>query len=873
VVVRYNADGSLDNSFGGKRIIDFGFGPGSSGANAVVVQPDGKIVVVGGSHGLCAVARLLPDGSPDMSFDGDGLRTFAFGPDSSGANAVVVQPNGKIVLAGAVRGSVPGGWFDFAVARLDTDGSLDNNFDSDGIQTIHFTGSIAEGGGVGSGATTLALQSDGKIVVAGDTEYPVGEGSKVAAVARLNPNGSLDTDFGSGGKLPLSFPAGGMALQSDGKIVLAGWTAESTSTVARLNPNGSLDTDFGSGGTQTINLIVGRVAMQSDGKIVVAGASHPGTTAFSDVAVGRLNSTGSLDTTFGTAGRVTTDFGPTNGAAGLAVQSDGKIVVVGSSGQPTTFQDFAVARYIGAAEPADGNGDGIPDSQQSNVTSLPNSGNGSYVTLASPTGTTLDAVAAVSNPSPNDAPAGVTFPVGFLDFSVVGVTPGGATTVVLYLPNNLTVATYWKYGPTPDNLTPHWYEFLDQTVNGRRTGAVIDNVNHTITLYFVDGERGDNDVNGTDFGINGVIVDPGAPALKRLSVQIDIKPGSYPNTINLGSNGTVPVAIFSTATFNAATVDPSTVTLAGAAVRLRGNGTPQASLQDVNGDGRLDLVVHVVTEALELTAGDVQAALTGRTTDGFWIEGNDSVRVINGLHAPEGGPGSAVTLLAPAEAEAMFWPALARWSTLGSPSLLNFAVVVDDLPCDLLGTAAGNVITLDADAAGWGWFIDPTPTDDSEFTMPGDQGEAGRIDLLSVLMHELGHVLGLDHSDADHDLMAVTLPTGVRRVPALDNPVEHVLPETGSPLGVKPGASIESVALALALPAAPSDGLLSSANTPETVWPGEPGLLLGEVSLLPLLTEKEDMLAAILGASRKPFGDPVLDDLLYRKEFDLGDAL
>jgi hypothetical protein len=113
-----------------------------------------------------------------------------------------------------------------------------------------------------------------------------------------------------------------------------------------------------------------------------------------------------------------------------------------------------------------------------------------------------------------------------------------------------------------------------------------------------------------------------------LAVTIDIRPGSYPNSINLGSNGVVPVAIFSTATFDARTVDPSTVTLANAPVKLKGKGQPMASFQDVNGDGRLDLVVNVQTNALELTSGDVAAVLKGRTFSGQPIKGSDSVRIV-----------------------------------------------------------------------------------------------------------------------------------------------------------------------------------------------------------------------------------------------------
>jgi hypothetical protein len=113
-----------------------------------------------------------------------------------------------------------------------------------------------------------------------------------------------------------------------------------------------------------------------------------------------------------------------------------------------------------------------------------------------------------------------------------------------------------------------------------------------------------------------------------LTVSIDIKPGSSDNSVNLGANGTVPVAILSTAAFDATTVTPTTVTLAGASVALRGKGTPNASVQDVNGDGLPDLVVHVSTEALQLSAGDTEAILTGQTFSGQPIQGTGTVRIV-----------------------------------------------------------------------------------------------------------------------------------------------------------------------------------------------------------------------------------------------------
>jgi hypothetical protein len=115
---------------------------------------------------------------------------------------------------------------------------------------------------------------------------------------------------------------------------------------------------------------------------------------------------------------------------------------------------------------------------------------------------------------------------------------------------------------------------------------------------------------------------------KYTAVTIDIKPGSNPNSINLGSGGTVPVAILSTPGFDATTVNPTTVTLAGAQVQLKGKGTPMASSEDVNGDGLLDLVVHVSTEALQLSETDTEAILEGQTFSGTPVRGIDSARIV-----------------------------------------------------------------------------------------------------------------------------------------------------------------------------------------------------------------------------------------------------
>ena len=156
----------------------------------------------------------------------------------------------------------------------------------------------------------------------------------------------------------------------------------------------------------------------------------------------------------------------------------------------------------GAPNGGDGNNDGTPDSQQGNVASLPNAVDERYVTLVSPPGTNLADVQAVDTPA--DAPAGVAFPVGLLQFTVPGLVPGGATAVTLLLPAGLTVDTYYKHGPNPPGAAVQWYEFLFDAGSG--TGANIGA--GQVVLNFVDGQRGDDLA-----GLDGQVVDQGGPGL------------------------------------------------------------------------------------------------------------------------------------------------------------------------------------------------------------------------------------------------------------------------------------------------------------------------------------------------------------------------
>jgi uncharacterized delta-60 repeat protein len=356
-LARYHPDGSLDSSFGigGKATTDFAGGFDS--ASALVLQPDGKLVAAGssstGANGVFALARYHSDGSLDSSFGSGGKVTTVFAGGVDSASALVLQPDGKLVVAGFTTG---GGGADCALARYNSDGSLDSSFGSGGKVTTNF---VAGGTCL---AYALVLQPDGKLVSAG-WAYTGGLGTDFALV-RYNADGSLDSSFGSGGKVATNFYKGfseessdeahALVLQPDGKLVAAGsinLDLDYHFGLARYNSDGSLDSGFGIGGKVITNPggffeQVSALVLQPDGKLVAAGIAAGGT----DFQLVRYNSDGGLDTSFGGGGKVTTDFsGNFDWAYALVLQPDGKLVAAGYAvhSDIVTNADFALARYIG----------------------------------------------------------------------------------------------------------------------------------------------------------------------------------------------------------------------------------------------------------------------------------------------------------------------------------------------------------------------------------------------------------------------------------------------------------------------------------------------------------------------------------------------
>jgi len=311
-------------------------------AYGVAIQPDDKIIAVGSGNGSVALARYQPDGILDSSFGVTGKVITPFGSMFSQATAVVLQPDGKIVVAAAVAEV----FNDFVVIRYNLNGGFDSSFGTNGITITKLTAGE-------DFPSSVLLQKDGKIILAGTADSDF-------ALVRYNRNGTLDKSFGVNGivtKKGDNVYAAFAALQKDGKIVLLGTQYHDDTLyalIARYKANGKIDQSFYNNGTRVIRSdswqAYNALAIQPDNKILLAGLVDNGVTA-TDFIINRLNQDGSFDKSFGTGGRVTTDFKTKHTAEAInaiAIQPDGKIVAVGYIGLHSGFYSaFAIARYNG----------------------------------------------------------------------------------------------------------------------------------------------------------------------------------------------------------------------------------------------------------------------------------------------------------------------------------------------------------------------------------------------------------------------------------------------------------------------------------------------------------------------------------------------
>ena len=360
----FAAQGDLDASFGSAgngRILE-SFSGAAPFAVASIVQSDGKVVIAGAARSASQmfVARYNADGSIDNSFSSDGITGIAMANGPGSAFALLQQPDGKLVITGTGQNNRAGD-YDIVIVRLNTDGSADSTFGTNGIGQL-------KDGGFDEFASAIIRQSDGKLLVVGSSNANRGYDFDFV---RFNADGSVDTTFGTAGRLLVDFSgnddqANAMIQQPDGNIVAAGFARDSNGfssmAVVRLTSAGTLDTSFGSGGKATVPFgtlqsAASALGLQSDGKLVLAGAVAEGT-ASTDAALARLNANGSLDTSFGTGGKTSVAFGGKDYLSGVVVEPNGGIVASGrlqSSAPPPN--DAFVARFTaaGTLDPAFGN--------------------------------------------------------------------------------------------------------------------------------------------------------------------------------------------------------------------------------------------------------------------------------------------------------------------------------------------------------------------------------------------------------------------------------------------------------------------------------------------------------------------------------------
>lgn len=351
-VVRYTRDGALDPTFGAGGKVTIDFAGKSDTARAVALQADGKIVVAGGAttagnEERFGVARLNLDGTLDSSFGSGGKVVTAFtGSSADRASAILMQPDGSVLVGGQASFGSSATGVDFALARYTSSGSPDMAFGTGGRVTTAMTA-----GSANDSVYALALQN-GRIVAAG------GEGD--FKVARYTAAGALDSTFGNAGRVSAVFggniaAANAVFVDVQNRLVLAGHSQNDTAVV-RLSENGGLDPTFGNGGKKVLALSAGNwdaatgLAVQTDGKVVLGGWVYEGNSSAGNFAVTRLNANGQPDAAFGQGGTTVTAVAPgskADEARALVLQPDERIPatrIVAAGVRNDSNQDFALLR-------------------------------------------------------------------------------------------------------------------------------------------------------------------------------------------------------------------------------------------------------------------------------------------------------------------------------------------------------------------------------------------------------------------------------------------------------------------------------------------------------------------------------------------------
>ncbi len=360
-LVRYEPDGSLDETFGVHGIVLSDFENSFDHMSALAIQSDGKIVSAGnGGKNIFnfAVMRHNVDGSLDLDFGQNGKIITSIDSASVYVEDLVIQNDGKILVAGGADdyGSGPELDSDFAIIRYLANGSIDSTFGYHGIVRTDISNHS------GDNAKAIALLANGKFIVTGYS-YSNNVLDDDFAMAKYLPDGSLDKSFGTNGRTTTDFNTSydlpnAIAIQKDGKIVLAGYSQSPRKfAIARYGEDGILDQSFGEEGLVLVSFDSGynsaeAVAIDSNGNILIAGASAQ--EEYQNFSLVRLKPNGNLDSEFGENGKVITNFNAQSASTAMLLQQDGKIVLAGiaynikfdSIVNKNDTLLFALARYL-----------------------------------------------------------------------------------------------------------------------------------------------------------------------------------------------------------------------------------------------------------------------------------------------------------------------------------------------------------------------------------------------------------------------------------------------------------------------------------------------------------------------------------------------
>jgi len=322
--------GSLDNSFNGTGYVITSISPSHDRCYCLVIQPDGKIILAGTKADTAiALVRYNNDGSLDNSFGSNGISVTYIESATSNVLGITLQNDGKIMITGYSKTFSSG--HDFLIGRYNSNGSLDSTFGINGFSKTSITSSeMADG---------IAIQQDGKYVIAG---YFYNGVDWEIAILRYKTNGIIDSTFGINGIVATEIPdysnedAYRVIVQPDGKIIVCGDACNATNfdfALLRYNYDGSLDSSFGTNGYSITDFgwqeIAYSFAFTQDDKIIAAGYSSQSSTS-RYFALAQYDLSGKIDSTFGINGKVTTtSCPPISTSRGMGIQSDGKIVAVG----------------------------------------------------------------------------------------------------------------------------------------------------------------------------------------------------------------------------------------------------------------------------------------------------------------------------------------------------------------------------------------------------------------------------------------------------------------------------------------------------------------------------------------------------------------